>query len=275
MSISTALKFLPMLTMAALSYDTCGQQSSKPSKSKFHLFNPTPKNLMRGFETDRPDMTESPLTVDAGHFQIETDLAKTTFNKASGEYIHAFNVPNMKVGLTNSTDLQLIFTSYAIEQNNKSDLVEHKAFSDFTIRIKQNLIGNDRGNFALGIIPFVNFPNSKSNPWSGGIIFPVATSIGKWGLGGQVEADFVAVNANNIPITLQATTSVSYSILERVSVFLEQMTSRNPGGKSWQHYLNGGLVVEVIKNVKIDIGTYHGIESSVPTSYFLGLSVRY
>lgn len=28
---------------------------------------------MRDFETDRPDVTESAYTVDAGHFQLETD----------------------------------------------------------------------------------------------------------------------------------------------------------------------------------------------------------
>jgi hypothetical protein len=34
-------------------------------KSQFHLFNPTPKALMRELSTDRPDQTESPYTVDA------------------------------------------------------------------------------------------------------------------------------------------------------------------------------------------------------------------
>ncbi|MEO8821382.1 MAG: hypothetical protein ABI267_05890 [Ginsengibacter sp.] len=43
------------------------------SKSGYTIFNPTPKKLMRDFETDRPDVTESAYTVDAGHFQLETD----------------------------------------------------------------------------------------------------------------------------------------------------------------------------------------------------------
>ena len=40
-------------------------------KSQYHLFNPTPLNLMREMSTDRPDTTESAYTVDAGHYQIE------------------------------------------------------------------------------------------------------------------------------------------------------------------------------------------------------------
>ena len=44
------------------------------NKSQYHLFNPTPTGLMRELSTDRPDKTESPYTVDAGHLQIEVDL---------------------------------------------------------------------------------------------------------------------------------------------------------------------------------------------------------
>lgn len=42
-----------------------------PDKSSYSLLNPTPRELMREMSTDRPDATESPYTVDAGHFQAE------------------------------------------------------------------------------------------------------------------------------------------------------------------------------------------------------------
>jgi hypothetical protein len=38
------------------------------------LFNPTPDRLLRDLTTDRPDVTESPFTVDAGRIQAETNL---------------------------------------------------------------------------------------------------------------------------------------------------------------------------------------------------------
>lgn len=65
---------------------------------------------MRGFETDRPDVTESAYTVDVGHFQIETDLFKTErYNidqvKTINNYI---NTANLKLGITNSTDFQVM-----------------------------------------------------------------------------------------------------------------------------------------------------------------------
>jgi hypothetical protein len=41
---------------------------------QYSLFNPTPDRLLRDMTTDRPDTTESPFTVDAGHMQVETNL---------------------------------------------------------------------------------------------------------------------------------------------------------------------------------------------------------
>jgi hypothetical protein len=56
--------------------------ASEPvDKSGYHLFHPTPRDLMRPLSTDRPDQTESPYTVDAGHFQIEMDLANGTLDR--------------------------------------------------------------------------------------------------------------------------------------------------------------------------------------------------
>jgi hypothetical protein len=43
-------------------------------KGQYNLFNPTPTDCMREFEPDRPDLTDNPFTVDAGHVQFEADL---------------------------------------------------------------------------------------------------------------------------------------------------------------------------------------------------------
>jgi hypothetical protein len=37
--------------------------------------NPTPDADLRSFNTDRPPKANGPYTVDAGHFQYETDIA--------------------------------------------------------------------------------------------------------------------------------------------------------------------------------------------------------
>ena len=45
------------------------------AKLKYNLFNPTPDDHLRPFNTDRPSKTDSPITVDAGRFQLEADFA--------------------------------------------------------------------------------------------------------------------------------------------------------------------------------------------------------
>ncbi|HEY1244368.1 MAG TPA: hypothetical protein VGF29_06000, partial [Hyphomicrobiaceae bacterium] len=41
-------------------------QEAAPDRSQYTLFNPVPERLLRDMTTNRPDITESPFTVDAG-----------------------------------------------------------------------------------------------------------------------------------------------------------------------------------------------------------------
>jgi hypothetical protein len=67
---SARLAFLlAAFTLQAFADDTV------PDKSDYSLFNPTPEADLRSFSTDRPPKANSPYTVDAGHFQYETDIA--------------------------------------------------------------------------------------------------------------------------------------------------------------------------------------------------------
>jgi hypothetical protein len=89
-----------------------------PDKSAYTLFNSTPRESMRPLSTDRPDQTESAYTVDAGHFQIELDFLHYTYDRdgsGGGEVrTRAFSVApfNLKVGLLNNVDLQLVVDPY-------------------------------------------------------------------------------------------------------------------------------------------------------------------
>src|SRR5687767_2381830 len=60
------------------------ETSGRSDKSGYHLFDPTPRALMREMSTDRPDTTESPRTVDAGHFQLEMSFVDFTREDEDG-----------------------------------------------------------------------------------------------------------------------------------------------------------------------------------------------
>jgi hypothetical protein len=53
-------------------------------KGQYNIFNPTPVDSMRELSPDRPDKTESPYTVDAGHLQLEMDFANCTWDEDGG-----------------------------------------------------------------------------------------------------------------------------------------------------------------------------------------------
>jgi hypothetical protein len=64
-------------THLALADETSSPASTPaPDKSHYTLFNPTPVDLRRPYNTDRPSKTDSPFTIDAGVFQIEKRCPK-------------------------------------------------------------------------------------------------------------------------------------------------------------------------------------------------------
>jgi hypothetical protein len=163
-------------------------------QKKFSLFNPVPRAQMREMETDRPDVTESPVTVDAGHFQLETDLVRVIREKSETKQTNTFliNQMNLKIGLTGSTAIQIGFQTYGRQSETELDSGEKtvtKGHGDLTLRVKQNLIGNDGGNFAMAVLPYVKFPTSKyeDSRFEGGLIVPMQYKLpGEWNLGFQV-----------------------------------------------------------------------------------------
>src|SRR5687768_34174 len=159
-------------------------------KSPYHLFNPTPRDLMREMSTDRPDKTESPHTVDAGRFQIEMDVFNygiDRYNGIPGDHRSealAIAPVNFKAGLLNNVDLQLVMQPYvSLREKNVAagEVHENRGFGDVIPRLKVNLWGNDGGTTALAVMPYVKLPTSTdhvgNNSVEGGLIVPFGVSL--------------------------------------------------------------------------------------------------
>src|SRR3954471_3984147 len=171
-------------------------------KSLYNLFNPTPRELMREMSTDRPDKTESPFTVDAGHFQIESDLFvyardHDTANRAniSGDAWSLVTL-NLKAGLCNFSDLQVVLFPYSHVRNHDriAGTIGHQSgFGDVLTRLKVNIGGNDGVNTAGAIMPYVKWPTSQDDLGNraieGGVILPVAFELPA-GFSGSVMTQF-------------------------------------------------------------------------------------
>lgn len=255
----------------------------KASKKDFSLFSPVPRTQMRDMETDRPDVTESPYTVDAGHFQLETDLVRTTREISELKETHTLliNQMNLKIGLTNSTAVQIGFQTYGRQSEREFDS-DSKTISDghgdLTFRIKQNIIGNDDGNFALALLPYVKFPTSRyeNSRIEGGLIVPMQYKLpGEWNLGFQVEVDRLKdQDQQSMHTEFLQTLTISHSIIKGLDGIAETYYTYDFKEHQFSNYLNAALQLNVAKDFKLDAGLNIGIQHTAAKHYFIGASYR-
>ncbi len=151
-------------------------------------------DFLRELSADRPDATESPNTVEAGRFQIESSLWSYERDTAPGVRMETwvFGESNLKVGLTEDMDLQWVVRPWVREIERGGGLREGvEGFGDMDLRLKWNLWGNDGGDTAGALMPFVTVPVGTAvsgDHWEGGVVFPVAIGLSEsMDLGFQVE----------------------------------------------------------------------------------------
>lgn len=101
--------------------------SPPPNKWQYTLFNPTPANLLRGMDTDRPNVTNTPHTIDAGHLQIETGFIDYAYyrNRLSGDSLSeddlTFGEFNFRLGVLNDLEVNAVVDSYETVRGRQHD----------------------------------------------------------------------------------------------------------------------------------------------------------
>lgn len=255
-------------------------------KSAYHLFNPTPRDQMRELSTDRPDQTESPYTVDAGHWQIELDFANYTYDDEAGVRTQTLNVTpvNVKLGLTNDTDIQFIFDSYTRERVRAAGVTSTtRDWGDLTVRVKRNLWGNDGGDTAFAAMPFVKIPldlgDSGNDLVEGGLILPLSIALpGGWGLGLMTEVDLLA-DATGDDRHLEWINSITFSrdLTSRLGGYVEFFSAHSyENGTDWLAQADVGFTYAVNADTQLDAGCNMGVTRGAPdVQPFLGLTLRY
>jgi hypothetical protein len=280
------------LAVAAFALGWADGRAAVPDKSGYSLANPTPAHLLRDLSTDRPDQTESAYTVDAGHFQLEMDFLNYTRDRDTegGADIrgHALAVApvNLKLGLLNRVDLQLMIDPYVrvkIEDRVARATWKASGFGDVTTRLKVNMWGNDGGKTALALMPFVKWPLSASSlrngKTEGGLIVPLAIELGEgWGMGLMTELDFVRNGANTgYDREWVNSITVSRDLTDKLGGYLEffAVTGSAPGFK-WQGQFDIGFTYALKPNVQLDAGCNFGVTKSAPDYQpFIGIAYRY
>jgi len=286
---SLLTRALSLITLAGtLAPALAGPIETAGDKSRYHLFHPTPRAQMRELITDRPDQTESPISVDAGHFQLEMDLVKLTYDRNSPDGVRTeeWNVApvNLKIGLLNDVDLQIVFDNYlAVRTRDVSGRTQRATgFGDLSARLKVNLWGNDGGRTALAIMPYVKFPLSASDLRNGateaGLIVPFAVDLGGgWGLGLMTQVDFVSADGGGYETEWANFVTLGRDLTDHLAVYVELVGRVGTApGFPWQGQADCGFTYSLSRDVQLDLGCNFGVTRSAPDYQpFVGLSVRY
>ncbi|MBA4148764.1 MAG: transporter [Verrucomicrobia bacterium] len=285
---STTLKTL----LFVVSLVSVAPAFAQADKSQYTLWNPTPRELMRPISTDRPDMTESPYTVDAGHFQIETDLLNYSYDRHNASFANeraeswSVAAANVKVGLCNSTDLQVLIPTYnwvRVKDRTTGAVQKNSGFGDIVTRLKINIWGNDGGKTAFGIMPFVKFPTAQDNlgndAFEGGLILPLAVELpAGWSMGLMTEVDFNEdVSGSGYHPEFINTITFSRGLIGNLGGYVEFFSLVSAeSGSDWIGTLNGGLTYAVTDDIQLDAGVNIGVTRAADDfNPFVGITWRF
>lgn len=284
-----ALASLGIWLAASAASPAFAQSSSSPDKSQYWLLNPVPADQMRDFNTDRPTKANVPYTVDAGHFQYETDIVNFA-TLANGQIsTNALLIPNptFKVGLTNNIDFEVNApTVVGVHTFNAATNVSSTTWGidDVFIRTKINLWGNDGGKSALALIPYIKAPAAPpgigNGATEGGLIAPLSISLpDDFTLVFNSEIDALKDSGDNgRHANFINLVNISRPVVKDVTLYLELWSDYNddPTQKTTQVSFDTAVAWVVRPNLQVDFGADVGITNATPNiQVFVGLSQRF
>jgi hypothetical protein len=223
--------------------------------------------------TDRPDLTESPYTVDAGHMQVESDVVVATWRQGKVESLD-FLPSNVKIGLTSSTDLQVLVPALGVGFDGDGNA--SPAAGDVGVRLKWNLFGNDDGDVAVGVMPWFFVGGADLRPGAG-VIVPVAIALpAETGLGTMAVLNYVPIDGGSYDVEADVSVTVSHAVIGDLAGYLEAFAAGRPMTRDGELLASAGLTYVVGDSIQLDAGFRLPVLTSDPrVETFVGVSARH
>jgi hypothetical protein len=255
------------------------QDAAETGSSTGRLFLKKDSAELRPLMPDRPDRGDSPTTVDAGHLQIETEVMAYAQQQGDQERVETFRWggTEFRLGLTDQTDFEVLtesFVSTRTESGENSESVS--GYGGTTFRFKHNIVGNDEGKFALGLVPFTRL--SATSP------------IQEWGLGAPMSFDFnsdYSLGFSNewgrreynegLKDRVSTSLSLSRSWPKRITSFLEYWQLWTPSGDlPLSSAIGIGGSLGMGRNTALDLGVHFGLNKDTEDLFpFSGFTQRF
>jgi hypothetical protein len=267
-----------------------------PDKWPYTLFSPTPTDLLRDMDTDRPNVTNTPHTIDAGHLQIETGVVDYAYyrNRLSGDSVRENNLDfgqfNFRLGVLNDLELNAVVDSYDTvrgrdETTDESDHAD--SFGDTVVGGKLNLWGDDGGDdvwaTALAIQPQFKFGTARDNVGNGRFEFSVAAPFlmnlpdgFHLGLQPGVSHERDSTNAGDVT-GLENSVSIDRVVLGNLDAYLEYASDvTTEAHVEAEQTIDVGGTYPLTDNIVLDTGVNFGLnKASNNIELLAGISVRF
>lgn len=271
---------------------TAPPEKKPDEKSEYTLFHRTPKHLMRSFNSDNGGITNGPYTLDAGHFQLETELLNFfVFNSTGGtdgalrETNLVINNLILKMGLNHFMDLEIGSITYVsdVMEANHQVLSSKRGLGDLSVLMKINFVGNDGGPFGIGIQPFVKIPTNTNQVgnryYEGGFFLPINLNLNEDVSLAVMPIFYYNRNLNDSGYHVEGGYSfcLSPKIIGDLAGWFELIELGSTETYStWRFLSSVGLTYQVTNDFNLDGGSFVGFTGNNPAlNPFFGLTVRY
>lgn len=246
---------------------------------------------LRPLCTDRPTKSTSPCTVDAGHFQLESDLFNLTVDRGGGQTTTTWLAtnPTLKYGLTDRLDVEVNMAPYvlAVVRDRSSGARTHAdGVGDLFLRAKWAPLGAGGGAVSFALSPYVKLPTAPAGIGNGavegGLIAPININLpASFSLVIDPECDVVKNGEDsgrhiNTSGLLSLSRGLSKTLTASVEVWTD--TDFDPAGSRTQ--VSGDLGLAFIPpkapNWQFDGGVNFGLNRETPAAQaYLGVSRRF
>jgi len=213
--------------------------------------------------------------------QIESDLASWGRIKGDNEEVSAMQIAtlNMKIGVTNRIDLQVLFNPYVRTETEIAGLPteEDDATGQAGLRAKFNVFGNDSDGAALALLPFATVPTDEDAVFdfvTWGMVTPFSLPIGD---DAALSAMLGLTRVDNEDWWATSSASLGTALAGNLGGFVELYVSRN----SFDNDAIDDATVDVGLTYapgdwQLDAGVYRGLaDEAEDWRFFLGASGRF
>jgi hypothetical protein len=259
-------------------------------KPAYSLFHPAPRQELREMGTDRADQTQSPYTLDAGHFQGELDFCEGTLERqrfdGADRSSSLWSVApfTLKLGLLRRAELDFGIEPHELRRSLERTTGGHARASgagDLETALKVNVWGDDGGRTAFAILPFVKWPLPKSDfrngMTEGGVDLPFALDLGRgWDVGAMTEMDFLARESGGRGTAWVNSVTLGRSVRGKMRAYAEFLRASAPSAhERWQGQVDAGSTFLVRDNLLVAFGCNFGVTRSAPDfAPFIGMALR-